>query len=99
MRAGAIAWWQLRSRREQVLLAIMFALALLTLAWLLVIRPLGDALASARERHAAAVVALAEARGQAQAIVRIEGRRTAPLEGPLLPIVSAAAGEAGFALT
>ena len=90
------AWWRLRSRREQVLLAIMLVLAAITLIWLMVIRPLGDALAEARARHGRAVVALAEARSQAEAIARLEGRRTVPLEGALLPIVSSAAGEAGF---
>jgi general secretion pathway protein M len=99
MIANLVGWWQLRSRREQVLLGIMLALAALTLAWLLVIRPLGDARASARERHEAAIVALAEARAQAQAIGRIEGRRAPRLEGALMPIVSASANEAGFALS
>ena len=80
------AWWRLRGRREQVLLAIMLVLAAITLMWLMVIRPLGDALAEARERHGRAVVALAEARSQAGAIARLEGRRTAPLEGALLPL-------------
>ena len=90
------AWRRLRSRREQVQLAIMLVLAAITVIWLMVIRPLGDALAEARARHGRAVVALAEARSQAEAIVRLEGRRTAPLEGALLPIVASAAGEAGF---
>ena len=92
-------WWRERSRRERLLLAIMLGLALVTFVWLLVIRPLGDALASARERHAQAVVALAEARAQADIIARLEGQRTRPLDGTLDALISASAAEAGFALS
>ena len=92
-------WWRLRSRREQVLLAIMFVLAGITLAWLLVIRPLGDSLASARERHERAVIALANARAQGAVITRLEGQRTPPLEASLQSILSAEAARAGFALS
>jgi general secretion pathway protein M len=96
---GLATWWRLRSRREQVLLSVMLALAAVTLAWLLVIRPLGDALSQARERHARAVVALATARAQGGIITRLEQRRTPPLEGTLQSVVSMEAGQAGFALT
>ena len=92
-------WWRLRSRREQVLLAIMFILAGITLAWLLVIRPLGDPLAAARERHERAVIALANARAQGAAIARLEGLRTPPLEASLQSILAADAAQAGFALS
>ncbi len=93
------AWWRLRTRREQVLLAIMLALVAITLAWLLVVRPLGDALATARERHERAVIALATARAQGSAIAQIEGRRAPQLEGALQTFISADAAAAGFALT
>jgi general secretion pathway protein M len=92
-------WWRQRSRREQLLLVIMLALAAITLVWLFVIRPLGDALADARERHAQAVIALAEARSKARSITRLEGQKLPALEGPLLMTVSADAAEAGFALS
>jgi general secretion pathway protein M len=94
-----ITWWRQRSRREQLLLAVMLALAGITLVWLLVIRPLGDALANSRERHERAVIALAEARSQARIISRLEGQRLPALDGPLLMLVSADAAESGFALT
>jgi general secretion pathway protein M len=99
MNGGVAAWWRERSRREQVLLGVMLVLAAITFVWLLVVRPLGDALASARERHERAVVALAEARSQADIILRIEGQKSPPLEGTLDALVSASAAEAGFALS
>lgn len=92
-------WWSLRSRREQGLLALMAALAVLTLAWLLFIRPLGDAVAAAKERHDRAVMALAEARGQAAIIRRFEGARTPTPQGSLESIIAAAAAQAGFQLS
>ena len=57
-------WWATRSTREQRLLAVMFGLIALVLVWLLVVRPLGDALDRAKQRHNAAVLALAEARAR-----------------------------------
>lgn len=86
-------WWSQRSERERRLLLVMLALLGLVLGWLLVVRPLGDALDAAKERHGAAVVALAEA----------EARRPnapAPASAPALPLdglVSRSANEAGFA--
>ena len=99
MTARFALWWRDRSRREQVLLAIMLVLAAMTFAWLLIVHPLGDALASARERHERAVVALAEARSQADIIAQLEGQKAPPLEGTLDALVSASAAEAGFALS
>jgi general secretion pathway protein M len=77
----------------------MAALAALVLAWLLVVRPLGDSLAAARERHAAAVIALAEARSRAEAIGRLESSRPPPLGEPLDALLASEAGEAGFPLS
>jgi len=51
-------WWRERTLREQRLLLVMFALIALALGWLLVIRPLSDALDAAQTRHAEAVTAL-----------------------------------------
>ena len=55
------AWWRLRTPREQRMLLAMGALLAVTLAWLLVVRPIDDALADARARHARAVITHAEA--------------------------------------
>jgi len=86
-------WWQARSARERMLLRVMLGLAALVLGWLLVVRPLGDALEAAKARHGAAVVALAEAKA------RSEARRGAEGAAPALPIdslIGQSAGEAGF---
>ena len=71
----------------------MLGLAGLVLGWLLVVRPLGDALDAARQRHGAAVVALAK-RGRASG-----RRRPSRRPSPALPIdslIGRTASEAGF---
>lgn len=97
MSGMASAWWRARTVREQRLLAAMLALFGLVLAWLLVVRPLADALDSARRDHAEAVMSLAEARARAAAAghARGEGRRAAPL--PVDALLSRTVTEAGFA--
>ena len=95
MTDALMLWWRERSLREQRLLLVMFALLVMVLGWLLVIRPLGDALDRAQSDHAQAVTALAEARGHADAARRLEGERgpaaTLPIEG-LVRQTSAGAG-------
>lgn len=86
-------WWQVRSARERLLLQVLLGLVAIVLGWLLVVRPLGDALEAAKARHGAAAVALAEARA------RSETRRGMEVAAPALPIdslVGQSAGEAGF---
>ncbi len=89
-------WWGLRTTREQRMLLAMAAAIAITLAWLLVVRPLDDALADARERHARAVIDMAQARGQADRIAVLEKAGSLPAR-PLAAIVSEKANEAGFA--
>jgi len=91
---GLRAWYAARSRREQRLLLAMVALAIVTALWGLVIRPFGDAMAAARERHAAAVVRLGETRAGIDALAEARGRR-APA-GALADAVRALADQAGF---
>ncbi|MGQ0560115.1 MAG: type II secretion system protein GspM [Sphingosinicella sp.] len=93
MIAGLRSWWDERSRREQRLLLVMFALVLLVMAWLLIVRPLADALETAKSRHAAAVLALAQARAQQGHAARDGGR---PLPQPLEAWLTAQVNEAGF---
>jgi general secretion pathway protein M len=86
-------WWQGRSPRERGLLLVMAGLAAFVLGWLIVVRPLSDALDAAKTRHGAAVVALAEARARA------EPGRGAAATAPALPVdglIGRTAGEAGF---
>lgn len=89
-------WWRLRSPREQRLLLAMLALAVLTLAWLLVIRPLGDLLGDARARAARAAIAAGDAQARADAIRALEAARPATLRLPVVGVVTQAATEAGF---
>ncbi|HST35005.1 MAG TPA: type II secretion system protein GspM [Allosphingosinicella sp.] len=85
-------WWQIRSPRERLLLQAMLGLAAFVLGWLLVVRPLGDALEAAKARHGAAVVALAEAKARQEA-----GRSAgAPPPLPIDSLIGASASEAGF---
>jgi general secretion pathway protein M len=85
-----MSWWSARSPRERLLLAIMFALLALVAGWLLIVRPLADSLEAAKARHAAAAIALAEARAQPMA-----GPAPA-LPGPVDAIAARTAAEAGF---
>jgi len=87
-------WWRGRSTREQRLLWVMAALVAVLFLWLVVIRPLGDALDRARQRHGAAVVALAEAQAR-RAPAGGVSNATPPL--PLDAFVTRGAAEAGFA--
>ena len=95
--AGLGLWWRERSLREQRLLLVMFALILLVVGWLLVIRPLSDALDAAEARHAEAVTSLAEVRGRAEALRRLQGERNVSAPLPVDGFVSRTSAEAGFA--
>jgi general secretion pathway protein M len=89
-------WWRTRTLREQRLLLAMAGLLFLVLSWLLVIRPLNDALAAARERHGAAVLARAEAKERA-ALGAAPARPPADLRGGTLEtLLSGTASEAGI---
>lgn len=90
-------WWRGRSLREQRLLLVMVALLAVTILWLGIYRPVQDWRAAARERHADAVIARAAVQAQAAALKRLGARRPPANAGPLAPIVTAAAQEAGFA--
>ena len=94
-----MALWLARTPRERWLLGIMMALVALVLVWLLILRPLGDMLSAARQRHGEAAAALAEARSQAAAIAALERNRPALFEGPIDSAIAAAASEAGFQLS
>jgi general secretion pathway protein M len=93
------AIWMARTPRERWLLGIMLALVAGVLFWLLILRPLGDTLSAAKERHGLAVAALAEARGQAAEISALEKNKAPPLGGPIEAAVGQAASAAGFALS
>lgn len=96
MNARAYSWWRLRTTREQRLLLAMFTLFAVTVVWFGIVRPLDDALAAARERHGRAVIAEAEARGQAAAIAELGRNRPRRLALPVRLFVPQSATAAGF---
>lgn len=92
------ALWSARTPRERWLIGMMLALLAAVLVWLLVLRPLGDMLSGAKERHGRALAALAEARADAAAIRSLEKRAAPPPGAALDALVGRAAAEAGFSL-
>jgi general secretion pathway protein M len=92
-------WWNTRSLREQRLLLAMGAIAAIVLVWLLIIRPIGDSLSDTKARHAAAVVALAEVRADADALQSARQATPVALGGPVDSIISQSATAAGFPTT
>ena len=92
------AWFERRTPRERRLILVMLALAGLTIAWAGVIRPLQDTLASARSRHADAVVRLGEAQARVEAVQSVIRGGPITLSLPLPDEVRARAAEGGFTL-
>lgn len=91
------SWWRARSRREKLLIGVMFALAGGMLLWLAVVVPVDDALVTARARHAAAIERNAGIRA-AIAVLAQKRPPAVPVSGALDQIVATSAGEAGFTL-
>ena len=91
--------WRGRTPRERWLIGIMLALLAAMLAWLLILRPLGDMLEESKARHERAVAELAEARGQAAEIAALERRKLPRLQGEIGFEVGRLAAQAGFQLT
>jgi general secretion pathway protein M len=91
-------WFRSRSLREQRLLLVMVGLLALTIAWAGIILPVSDALSSARSRHDAAVVLLAETEARVHDVKALEDGRPPVLAAPLDTIIRDRANAAGFAL-
>lgn len=91
-------WFAGRSRRERQLILAAGVLALLTLVWIAIVRPLGDATASARERQGDAIVRLADTHAAVDAVRAADASRGRALTGTLADTVRASADEAGFVL-
>lgn len=91
-------WFAGRSQREQRMLVVMVALLALTIIWAGIIWPVTDGLSSARERHADAVIRLAETQVRVKEVEALQRNRPAALEAQLDSVVRDRANEAGFAL-
>ncbi|WP_353205525.1 type II secretion system protein GspM [Sphingomonas sp.] len=93
-----LTWYRARTQREQYMVLGAGVAVLLAFAYFLIV-PLSDALASAKARHADAVIALGETQARVDAVKALQADRAAPLEAPLESIIRARANDAGFALT
>ncbi len=91
--------WAARSIREQRLLLVMFALLALTILWLGILRPLGDASSAARERLDRATVDAGRIAARAEDIKQAKRGMPAALDTPLDTAVQQAASAAGFELS
>ncbi|MBU6165326.1 MAG: type II secretion system protein M [Alphaproteobacteria bacterium] len=90
--AGLAPWWNQRSAREQLLLALAAGLLALLLAWLLILRPLAGARAAAIDDARTAQAQLAQVRALAAAI----RARPAPPAGPVHELIGRRLAEAGL---
>lgn len=98
MMAAARRWFLARSLRERWSVGVAAALAVAVLVWAGVIRPLGDALDSARTRHADAVVRLGETRAMVAALPALKQQPAEQTGVPLEDLIRSKAADAGFAL-
>ncbi|NNC71359.1 MAG: type II secretion system protein M [Sphingomonadaceae bacterium] len=99
MTEGFREWWKTRTVREQRLVLAAASLAIVIFAWLLVVRPLGLWLDSAKARHDRAVIALAQVESQLAAIDAARAVSRSRPDGRVLDIVQAEAVRAGFNVT
>jgi len=90
-------WFLARSRREQRLLLVMAALAIVVLVWAAIILPVTDRLAAARARYADAVDRLGTVEARVAALRAIRGTREPSLAGALDADLRARAQAGGIA--
>lgn len=91
-------WYLSRTRREQLLILLMLAIALPLLAWLLVVRPLNGAYDSALRDHLEAVDRHGRVLALADAAKSAPSRPVAASNADLQLIVTEAASQAGITL-
>lgn len=93
-----LRWFRARTQREQYMVAGGAIAVVLAFLYFLIV-PLSDALASAKARHADAVIALGETQARVDAVKALQADRAAPLDAPLESVIRTRANDAGFALT
>ena len=98
MIANLRLWFTALSLREKRLVLSAVALAIVTLFWFGLIRPVSDGLYAARVRHNDAVLRLAATEAQVRAIGEMQRSRPAPLRAPLEATIRERATAAGFSL-
>ena len=97
MTAQFLAWYAARTPRERLTILIGGVVVVFGLLYLVAV-PVTDALASAKARHANAVIALGETERRVEAIKRMASG-PAVLDAPLDSLIRTRADAAGFALT
>ena len=95
---GLAAWFNARSLRERRMILVMLGLLAVVILWVGIIRPVGDGLASSRERYDDAVLRLASTRARVDAVKRSQKIGAVALTGSLADTVRLRADSAGFAL-
>ncbi len=93
-----LTWFRARTQREQYMVAGGAIAVVLAFLYFLIV-PLSDALASAKARHADAVISLSETQARVDAFKALQADRAAPLDAPLESVIRTRANDAGFALT
>lgn len=93
-----LTWFRARTQREQNMVVGGAIAVVLAFAYFLIV-PLSDALASAKARHADAVIALGDTQARVDAVKALQAERAAPLDAPLESVIRMRANDAGFALT
>lgn len=99
MTAALRQWFAALSRREKIGVACAGLLALVTLVWFGLIRPVGDALAGAKSRHTSAIVRLAATESRIAALRPLLNAGPPQMAGSLEATIRDRATQAGFALS
>lgn len=98
MTEQVLTWYRARTQRERYMVAGAGIAVILAFVYFLIV-PLSEALASAKARHADAVIALGETQARVDAVKTLQADRAAPLDAPIESVIRARANDAGFALT
>jgi len=99
MTAAIQRWFSALSLREKRLVLVAVALAIVTLFWFGLVRPVGDGLSDAKARYSSAVRRLADTEAQLRDVRALQRQRPEPIAAPLESVVRERAANAGFALS
>ena len=89
-------WWQLRSQKERISLAIAAGIVAIALAWVALWRPLTSDIARLSQQVATQRVALAEAQRQANDIANLSSKAAVPAPRDARADVEAALNRQGL---
>lgn len=98
MIARLVDWWGGLSRRERVLVGIMFALLAIVVVWLGIARPVESGLKSAVERQGAALDRNVAVKARVRALKTLPAGPGAGPAAPVSQLVGESASEAGLTL-